>query len=130
MPSARVGVQRARLEVTKTNSELNRRLVEERIVSARVKRQMEEMHLAKMREVLMEKELVKKQAQFLLVALRQRLLRSASSHARRIVNLKTIDEARAALREITRQMLTEVKDLPELVVDPNWLEDLDEDAKS
>lgn len=113
---------------TATQAKLNRALTQERISAARVKRQMEQMHLAKMRGQLIEKELVKKQAQFLLVALRQRLLRSASSHARRFVGITTAEEARSILREVTRQMLTEVKNLPDLVVDANWLEELEEEA--
>jgi hypothetical protein len=110
---------------SKTQAELNRKLTEERIVGARIKRQQEEMHLAKMRGLLIEKSLVTKQAQFLLTALRQRFLLSVSTYARRFVGLQTVEQARAELRKMIREVLTEVKHLPKKVVDPNWLEELD-----
>jgi len=101
------GINRERTELTKT------------------RRMQSEMLLAKARGELITKELVLKQAAYLLIAMRQRIMSMPSTYARRMVNLPDTKAAAAVLKEIAVSVLNEVRDLPENVSDPNWLEKLE-----
>jgi hypothetical protein len=100
----------------------------ERTKAVIIRRQQNELLLAKVRGELIVKDLVEKQAAFLLVALRQRILALPSSLARRMVNVPDGRQANNILREAMTQLLNELKDLPSKVVDPRWLETLEKDA--
>jgi hypothetical protein len=83
-----------------------------------------EMQLAERRDELIEKHLVKAQAAYLVVALRQRIL-SLPQHARNFLGLTDAAQASKILRELAISILNEIKDLPTKVTDPNWLETLE-----
>jgi hypothetical protein len=87
-----------------------------------------EMLLAKARGELITKQLVERQAAYLLVALRQRIMSMPSTYARRMVNLPDTKAAAAVLKEIAISVLDEIKDLPSRVSDPNWLQTLEGDG--
>ena len=97
----------------------------ERTELTKTRRMQSEMLLAKARGELIIKELVLKQAAYLLIAMRQRIMSMPSTYARRIVNLPDTKAAAAVLKEIAVSVLNEVRDLPEKVSDPNWLEKLE-----
>ena len=82
------------------------------------------MDLAVRRGQLIFKDLAVKQASFLMISLRQRLL-NLPSHAHKLVGLDA-DQMRKALREIAVSTLNEIKDLPK-TIEPGWLEALDAD---
>lgn len=109
---------------------LNAALILERTREIKIKRMQGELLLAKARDDVIIKELVEKQAAYLLVALRQQILGMASSHARKILNITDVKQANLVLRGIAISFLNEIKDLPQKVVDPKWLEELDEDVDS
>jgi hypothetical protein len=88
----------------------------------RTKAQTAEMILAKQREDLIQKDLVAKQAAFLLVSLRQKILMIPHSYARRIVGLTEVDQASKILRDMSVAILNDIKNLPQQVTDPHWLE--------
>jgi hypothetical protein len=108
---------------------LNAALIIERTRDVKVKRMQGELLLAKAREEVIVKDLVEKQAAYLLVALRQRLLSMASANSRKILGITDVKQANRILREIALGILNEIKDLPQKVVDPKWLEDLDAEDK-
>jgi hypothetical protein len=87
-----------------------------------------EMNLAERREELIEKRLVERQAAYLLVALRQRILGVPHAYARRILGLKDATEAMGILREAMTELLNEIKDLPGKVTNPRWLDELEGDG--
>lgn len=83
--------------------------------------------VAKAREELVEKEMVLKQAAYLLTALRQKLLAIPTSCARRLLHKDDVTEVVSILKEQIHQALRECADLPQRVTDPNWLATLDEE---
>jgi hypothetical protein len=84
-----------------------------------------QLELAIRRGELISKDLVTRQAAYLMVSLRQRLL-NLPVHAHKLVGLDA-DQMRKALREIAIATLNEIKNLPSAVSDPNWLETLERD---
>ena len=75
---------------------------------------------------LIEKSLVEKQAAYLLVALRQKILNIPATEARKILNIADPRQARAVLREMMIGLLGELRDLPSKVTNPHWLDELEE----
>jgi hypothetical protein len=108
--------------------ELSREYLRIRNQQMRTKNLSAEMMLAERRGELIEKRLVEQQAAYLLVALRQRILAVPHAYARRILGLKDAAEAIVILRQAMFELLNEIKDLPDKVTDPNWLDTLDGDA--
>jgi hypothetical protein len=100
----------------------------ERVKSIRVRRMQGELILAKARDDVILKSIVEKQAAYLLVSLRQKILTLPQAYARRCLGLTDVKQASKLLREMSISVLNEIKDLPKKVVDPNWLNELDEDT--
>ena len=90
-----------------------------------------EMVLAERRGELIEKRLVEQQAAYLLVALRQAILNVPQTWCRRLLGLDDAAQVSRILREMALSVLNEIKDLPDKVVDPNWLSTIngDEDGE-
>jgi hypothetical protein len=88
-----------------------------------------EMDLARIRDDLIEKKLVEKQATFLLVAMRQKMLTAPSTYARKFLHLTDIKQAHALIQEMVYAILEEVKNIPKQVTDSNWLLTLEEEEK-
>jgi hypothetical protein len=118
-------VSPAEREEQARRSKLAAELNDERTRGARVKRLQGEMLLAKARGD--RKELVEKQAAYLLVALRQRILSLPQTYSRRLLNISDSKEMAAWLKEISLAMLEELRNMPARVTDPNWLDRLEED---
>jgi hypothetical protein len=85
-----------------------------------------ELNLAVRRGQLISKDLAVKQASFLMIVLRQRLL-NLSSHTHKLVGLDA-KAMRKALWEIAVSTLNEIKDLPQAVTNPHWLKALEKDG--
>ena len=68
------------------------------------------------------KELVQKQAAYLLVCHRQRLLSVPQAYAPRLLNISDAHEMSLKLREMVLGLLEELQHLPEQVTDEHWLE--------
>ena len=88
-----------------------------------------EMILAQQRGELNEKRLVERQAAFLLIAMRQKILNLPQTYCRRMVGLKDASDAKKMLQEMAISVLNDLKDLPSAVTDPNWLETLEDDGE-
>jgi hypothetical protein len=120
-------IERLEARAKSRNGE-NGDLAAERTRAVRANRLRSEMLLAKARGELITKKLVERQAAYLLVALRQRIMSMPSTYARRMVNLPDTKAAAAVLKEIAISVLNEIKDLPSRVSDPNWLQTLEGDG--
>jgi hypothetical protein len=107
--------------------ELSKTYLETRNRQMRSKAQTAEMLLAKAREELVLKSLVEKQASYLLVSSRQRILGVPDNLCRKMVNVPDASKARSILREAMHALLNELQDLPSKVTDPNWLQSLEAD---
>ena len=106
---------------------LSEEYLEIRNQQMRAKAFLAEMAAAVRRGELVEKKLVTAQAQYLFVAMRQKILNLPQTYARRLVGLNNREIAQV-LQEAAHSMLNEIKDLPSKVTDPNWLDTLDGDA--
>ena len=84
-----------------------------------------EISAAVRRNELIEKRLVTAQAQYLFIALRQKILNLPQTYARRLVGLSD-REISEVLKGAAHSILNEIKDLPSKVTDPHWLESLEE----
>ena len=107
-------------------AKLSKRYLQVRNHAIDLKSQAAEVDLAVRRGQLIFKDLAVKQASFLMIVLRQRLL-NLPVHAHKLVGLDA-DSMRKALREIAISTLNEIKDLPSAVSDPNWLKTLEADG--
>jgi phage terminase Nu1 subunit (DNA packaging protein) len=101
----------------------------ERVGMTKAKRMQAELLLAKAREEVIEVELVKRQAAFLFVAMRQKLLAMPVSIARKLLHQSDIKPVVNLLTEAVHRALRELKEFPKLVIDPNWTGEEDEDKK-
>jgi hypothetical protein len=105
-------------------------LAKERVANTRVLRMRNEMLLARARNELITKDLVEKQAAYLFIAMRQKILNLPQTYSRRLVGLNE-REISEVLKGAAHSILNEIKDLPSKVTDPHWLESLEEkDADS
>ena len=121
-PDTKTNGKPARAEVAR----LSREYLEIRNRQMRTKALTAEMQLAERRGELIAKSLVEKQAAYLLVALRQKILNLPQTYARRMVGFKDTAQASKMLREMAISVLNEIKDLPSKVVDRNWLDKVEE----
>ena len=120
------GKPKTRLKTAKEQiPELSKIYLEERNAQMRDKNMAAQLDLAIRRGQLISKDLVVRQASFLMVSLRQRLL-NLPVHAHKLVGLDA-NGMRKALREIAISTLNELKDLPLAVSDSNWLRTLEAD---
>lgn len=110
-----------------TKPELDKELIRKKIVNTEARTTGVELDLARIRGELIEKDHAIKQAQFLMIALRQRLLSIPVSYARQLLHKSEIREVHSILQKAIHEALNDCKDLPVKVVDPDWMEKLDEE---
>ena len=87
-------------------------------------RNVAQMLLAERRGQLIEKRLVERQAAFLLLSLRQRILAVPDRLARQLVNIADVNNVRTILKQAMLTLLTELADLPSKVTNPRWLDEV------
>ena len=135
-PTLGVKGSKPRLPGTRTNgkpasktevSRLSREYLEIRNRQMHAKALAAEMVLAQKRDELIEKKLVERQAAYLLISLRQRILNVPQTYCRKMVGLKDARQASEVLREMAISLLGEIKDLPSKVVDRDWLTKIEDD---
>jgi hypothetical protein len=85
------------------------------------------LQLAQARGDIVEKDLVTKQAAYLFVAMRAKLLNSPLAWHRKLLNFSNPRRMIELLTEMQHQMLNELADMPKRVTAPNWLETLSDD---
>jgi hypothetical protein len=115
--------------LTMTKYELEKELTRKKVRNTEVITMMREMDLARLRESLLEKQLVEKQATFLLIAMRQKILNVPSTYARKVMHIDDIKTAHAVLQTIAHTLLNELKDLPKKIIDPKWLTTVEEEEE-
>jgi hypothetical protein len=93
----------------------------------RLKNFREQMLLAKARGELILRDLVERQAAYLLITMRQRMLAVPQAYAGRLVGQGDPHEAAQILRAAMIECLDELKDLPAKVSDASWLERVTEE---
>jgi hypothetical protein len=109
--------------------DLDKEFVKRRIRQTEVRTMAFEMDLARIRESLIEKELVIKQLSFLLVAMRQKILAIPSTYARKLLHKEDMREVNAILQQLAFELAKELQHLPQKAVDANWLEKLEEEGE-
>jgi hypothetical protein len=114
-------------ERVEKTSDASAELIQERAAAVRVNRLRSEMLLAKVRGELVEKDLVEKQAAFLLIALRQKILAIPQSHTRQLLNISDSKVMAGKLHAMSLGLLEALRHLPERVTDAHWLETLEEE---
>jgi hypothetical protein len=97
-----------------------------RIDAESARQRLHEAKMLAMKGELISKKHVTRQAAFLVISLRQRLLAIAAQHARELLNVSDEREMASRLDAIVRSALDEIAELPERVSDPNWMQRLDE----
>ena len=100
--------------------------VEEKKLQVIARRRETEIRNATRKRELIPRVLVLKQAAFLVISLRQRLLAIAAQHARELLNVSDEGEMARRLDAIVRDALSEIAELPLKVTDERWIEKLDE----
>jgi len=92
----------------------------ERVGYIKVKRMQNEILLAKAREEVVETDLVIRQASFMFVACRQKLLSIPTSIARKLLHQTEIKKVVDILTQEIHKALREMADFHHKVVDPDW----------
>jgi hypothetical protein len=87
-----------------------------------VRRQQNELLLAKARDEVILKPLVEAQATFVAVTLRQMILAFPRKAARRMVGLPDEKAAKRILDKVAHDLCKELAHFPEKITDPGWLE--------
>jgi hypothetical protein len=87
-----------------------------------VRRQQNELLLAKARDEVILKPLVEAQATFVAVTLRQMILAFPLKAARKMVGLPDEKAAKRILDKVAHDLCKELAHFPEKITDPGWLE--------
>ena len=82
-----------------------------------------------MKGELISRKHVTKQAAFLVLSLRQRLLAISAHHAHELVNITDDRELQNRLDAIIRSTLDDLAEWPLKVSDPNWMQRLDDEPE-
>jgi phage terminase Nu1 subunit (DNA packaging protein) len=109
------------------NANANSVLIDERIAATAAKRKQSELLLAKARNEVILKELVQKQAGFLLMAFRQKVLSIPQRYSRKLAELTDVNKVNQMLKEMSYTLLNELQDFPSKISDPDWLKTLEEE---
>jgi len=88
-----------------------------------------EMEGAVRRGELISLKLVRLQMFYLLTVMRQHILALPSAYGPRLVGMEDAHSAGEVLREAALALLEDLQNIPERVVDPNWLESLDDNGE-
>jgi hypothetical protein len=87
-----------------------------------VRRQQNELLLARARDEVILKPLVEAQATFVATVLRQMILAFPLKAARKMVGLSDEKTAKRVLDEIAHDLCKELANFPQKITDPGWLE--------
>jgi phage terminase Nu1 subunit (DNA packaging protein) len=119
------------MELTKKSEkkqwELNKENTVARTNLLKTKDKTAKLLLAKAREDLIDKDLVVKQAQYLFVAVRQKMLGAPLTYHRRFLHIEDPHVALERLKDVMNTMLRELKDFPSKITDSHWMDTVDEE---
>jgi hypothetical protein len=106
-------------------SKLSAAYLEARNSKLRAQALMVEAQAKEKAEELISKELVTRQAQYILICLRQSILNFPTKYARVMVALDSEHEAKPLLTKAAHEFLNELVSFPEKIINPNWLQTLE-----
>jgi hypothetical protein len=89
---------------------------------AQSRHQREAMAIAERRGELIEKSFVSRQAQYILITLRQAILNFPTRYARHVLGLSDEHQAKAVLTKGAHEFLTELANFSEKSIDPGWMQ--------
>ena len=107
-------------------AELDAEWRRKRISAEAARQRLHEAKMLAMKGELISKRHVQKQAAFLVLSLRARLLAIPGEHARELAGIADERELQSRLDAILRAALDEIAEMPLKVTDERWLEKLDE----
>ena len=107
-------------------SEAETQYREARAANEKLRVKERELRIAKAKQELIPRSHVFRQATFLVISLRQRLLAIAAQRSSELLNISDNREMTRRLDAIVRSSLDDIADLPLKVTDERWLEKLDE----
>ena len=96
---------------------------------AQTRHQREAMTIAEHRGELIHKDLITRQAQFILLCLRASVLSFPAKYARRILGLNDEHEGRAVLTKAAHEFLTEIANFDSKAISPDWLAQVEDDGQ-
>jgi hypothetical protein len=111
------------------NQQINAKLTAARTALAESRHKREAMAIAERRNELIEKSLVKRQASYIAITLRQAVLNFPSRFSRAMVGLKSEHAARQVLTAASHEFLRELANFSEKVADPRWLASVEVDGQ-
>jgi hypothetical protein len=114
----------AQVRLEKKDKHVNE-LNEARTRLVRMRSQRDELALAKARGEVIERRLIERQAAYLLLCLRQKILNFPSTYCRRAVGLKDTTSAKRILTQIAHGFLLELRDMPNKITNPHWMRELE-----
>ena len=117
------GEQERQAAREKLDSEWKRK----RIDAESARQRLHEAKMLAMKGELVSKKHVTRQAAFLVISLRQRLLAIAEQHAHELAMIADERELQSRLDGILRSALDEIAELPLKVSDPNWMQKIDDE---
>ena len=88
------------------------------------------MAIAEQRGELIEKSLVSRQAQYILITLRQAILNFPTRYSRHVLGITDEHQAKTVLTKIAHEFLTELSNFSEKAIDSNWLATINGDSDS
>ena len=97
-----------------------------RIAAESAKQRLHEAKMLAMKGELISKKHVTRQATFLVISLRQRLLAIPAQHARDLLNIDEEWQMALRLETIVRDALETLAEMPLKVSDPDWMQKLDD----
>src|SRR5262245_1820971 len=94
---------------------LDAAFVAEKTAQVRIRKMQTEIAVVKARSELIQKDLVGKQAAYLLIALRQKIWNLSPTYARRLLGITDNNVVKRQLREICLSLLNEIRNVPQQV---------------
>jgi hypothetical protein len=85
--------------------------------------------IAQQRGELISKDLITRQAQYILICMRESIRGFPTRYARHILGLSDEHQARQILTRTANEFLTELADFPSKITDPNWLKVVETDEE-
>jgi hypothetical protein len=117
----------AELRRKSERAEADRDFVEEKTLQTLRRRQLTKVELASAVASWLPRILSFSKPVFL-TAMRQKILQISYSYARQLLKITDAKVMSGKLREMSISILNDIKNLPQQITDPNWLETLEEDA--
>ena len=120
------------------NGDVPKHVLDKRLTEARINETNKRAHISETREKgvrmqlavargdLINKDLVVKQASYLFVAMRAKMLAAPLVYSRKLLAAQDEHAMQEALRAMMHELLAELHDMPRKITDPNWMATLED----